>query len=247
MSAISAVIVDDMAPARAKLRRYLGEDSRVRVVGEASSCRQAALLIAEQRPQIAFLDIHLPDGSGMDLIETFAVPTRPISIFVTAFDQHAVRAFDMDARDYLLKPFARERFRLALNRAIEQLYHQATAQDSAEKRQFVWQMSVKDKTGRRFIDLNEVNSIVVDDHYFSVNWGGRVHLIRGSLRTLQDQLDPDTFMRVHRSTVVRIASIKAIRERGRGDYTIELCDGSAVPISRRHHKAIRARFSLGSL
>jgi two-component system LytT family response regulator len=247
MSAISAVIVDDMAPARAKLRRYLAEDSRVRVVGEASSCRQASLLIAEQRPQVAFLDIHLPDGGGMELMEGIAVPARPICIFVTAFDQHALRAFDMDARDYLLKPFSRERFGLALNRAIEQLSHRVAIQDLAERRRFLWQMSVKDKTGRRFIDLHEVNTIVADDHYLGVSWGGRVHLIRGSLRALQDQLDPDAFMRVHRSTVVRIASIKAIRERGRGDYTIELQDGSAVPISRRHHKAIRARFSLGSL
>jgi two-component system LytT family response regulator len=247
MSEICAVIVDDMAPARAKLRRYLVEDARVTVVGEAASCRQASLLIAEQRPQIAFLDIHLPDGSGMDLLDGLAAPARPISIFVTAFDQHALRAFEKDARDYLLKPFARERFRLALNRAIEQLSHRAATQDLEERRQFVWQISVKEKTGRRFIDLNEIDAIIADDHYLSVNWGGRVHLIRGSLRILQHQLDPGTFIRVHRCAMVRIAGIKAIRERGRGDYAIELRDGSAVPISRSYHKAIRARFSLRSL
>jgi two-component system LytT family response regulator len=247
MSPIRAVIVDDMAPARAKLRRYLVEDARVTVVGEAASCRQAALLIAEQHPQIAFLDIHLPDGSGMDLLDGWAAPARPISIFVSAFDQHALQAFEKDARDYLLKPFARERFRLALNRAIEQLSHRAATQYLAEGRQFVRQLSVKDRTGRRFIDLNEVDAIFADDHYLSVSWDGRAHLIRGSLRTLQHQLDPGIFMRVHRSAMVRIAGIKAIRERGRGDYMIELQDGSAVPIGRRYQKAIRACFRLRSL
>jgi two-component system LytT family response regulator len=246
MSAIRAVIVDDMSPARAKLRRYLAEDRRVTVVGEAASCRQAALLIAEQRPQIAFLDIQLPDGSCMDLLDGLAAPARPISIFVTAFDQHALRAFEMDVRDYLLKPFARERFRLALNRAIEQLCHRAT-QDFAEKRQYAPQITLKDRTGCQFIDLDEIDLIAADDHYLSFSWRGRVRLIRGSLRVLQRELDPEKFIRVNRSAVARIASIKAIRARGRGDYAIELRDGSVVPISRDHHAALRARFKLSSL
>jgi two-component system LytT family response regulator len=246
MSEIRAIIVEDMAPARAKLRRYLAEDHRVTLVGEASSCRQAALLIADQRPQIAFLDIHLPDGSGMDILEGVAAPGKPISIFVTAFDQHALRAFEMDARDYLLKPFRRERFRLALNRAIEQLSHRPT-RDFAETRQYAPQITFKDRTGRRFIDLDEVDVIAADDHYLSLSWGGRIRLIRGSLGALQRELDPNKFMRVHRSTVVRVASIKAIRERGRGAYAIELRDGSEVPISRSYHTAIRARFRLSRL
>jgi two-component system LytT family response regulator len=247
MSAIRAVLVDDMAPARAKLRRYVAEDCRVTVVGEAASCRQAASLIDEHRPQLAFLDIHLPDGSGMDLIDGLDVTARPISIFVTAFDQYALRAFEMDARDYLLKPFARERFVLALNRAIEKLSYRQATQDVAKERQYIQQISVKDKNGRWFMDLNEIDAIVADDHYLRVSWGGRVHLIRGSLRALQRELDPDGFMRVHRSAMVRIASIKRIRERKRGDYAIELQSGTAVPISRRYHTAIRARFSLRSL
>jgi two-component system LytT family response regulator len=247
MSTIRAVIVDDMAPARAKLRRYLAEDCRVTVAGEATSCRQAALLIEEHRPQLAFLDIHLPDGSGMDLIEGLAVPARPISIYVTAFDQYALRAFEMDARDYLLKPFTRERFGLALNRAIEKLSHPSATQVVVKERQYIERMSVKHKSGRWFMDLNEIDAIVADDHYLRVNWGGRVHLIRGSLRALQRQLDPDSFVRVHRSAMVRIASIKGIHERKRGDYAIELQSGFAVPISRRYHTAIRARFSLRRL
>jgi len=246
MSGIRTVIVDDMGPARAKLRRYLAEDSRVTVVGEAASCRQAALLIAELRPQIAFLDIHLPDGSGIDLLDR-AGPASPVGILVTAFDQYALRAFEMDARDYLLKPFARERFRLALNRAIEQLPHQAATRDLGKGRQYLRQMSFKDKSGRWFIDLNEVDVITADDHYLSVRRGGRVHLIRGSIRALQSELDPDAFMRIHRSILVRIASIRALHRRRCGDYAIELKDGSTAPVSRRYHEAIRACFRLRSL
>jgi two-component system LytT family response regulator len=246
MSVISAVIVDDMAPARAKLRRYLAEDSRVTVVGEAASCRQADSLIAEQRPQIAFLDIQLPDGSGMELLDR-TEPTGPVGIFVTAFDQYALRAFEMDARDYLLKPFARERFRLALNRAIEQLSHRAATQGRGKGRQYLQQLSFKDKSGRWFIDLNEVDVITAEDHYLSVKCGARVHLIRGSIRALQRELDPDAFIRIHRSILVRIAGIISIHERGCGDYAMELKDGSTLPVSRRHHEAIRACFSLRSL
>jgi two-component system LytT family response regulator len=247
MTGIRAIVVDDMPPARAKLRRYLAEDSRVTVVGEAGSCRQAALLIGEQRPQIAFLDIRLPDGNGLDLLEQPASPVGPIGILVTAFDQYALRAFDMDARDYLLKPFSRERFRIALNRAIDRLSQRAAAQNCLEKQQYVRQLSIKNQTGRLFIDLNEVDVIVADDHYLSVSCGGRVYLIRGSLRALQKQLDPEMFMRVHRSTVVRIESIKAIRERGRGDYALELRDGSSIPISRSHVSAIRGLLKLRRL
>lgn len=247
MSAIRAIVVEDMAPARAKLRRYLAEDCRVTLVGEAASCRQAAVLIAQHRPQIVFLDIQLPDGSAMDLLDSLPAPVKPISIFVTAFDQHALRAFEMDARDYLLKPYARERFRVALNRAIEQLPQRGISHELVRERRYARQMTFKDRTGRHFIDLNEVDAIAAEDHYLRVRWRGRVYLIRGSLRVLQRELDPDEFMRVHRRTVVRIASIKSIRGRGRGDYAIELRDGSAIPVSRSHHPAIKARFSLKAL
>jgi two-component system LytT family response regulator len=153
----------------------------------------------------------------------------------------------MDARDYLLKPFRRERFRLSLDRAILQLSQRAATQDVVEERQYTRQITFKDRTGRRFIDLDEVDLIVTDDHYLSLRWGGRARLIRGSLRALQRELDPDRFMRVHRCAMVRVASIKAIRERGRGDYAIELRDGSAVRISRSYHMEIKARFRLRSL
>ncbi|HXP67081.1 MAG TPA: LytTR family DNA-binding domain-containing protein [Steroidobacteraceae bacterium] len=247
MSVIGAVIVDDMAPARAKLRRYLAEDRRVAVVGEAESCRQAALLIADQQPQIAFLDVRLPDGSGMDILARLATRANPIAIFVTAFDQYALRAFEVDARDYLLKPFARERFRLALNRAIELLSQRVGTQTLAKERRYLWQLCIKDRNGRRFISLDEIDVIDADDHYLRVRWGGRLHLIRGSLAALERELDPAHFMRVHRSAVVRLAGIRAIRQYNRGDYAVELRDGSSVPISRTYHREIRARFNLKRL
>ncbi len=244
MSAIRTLIVDDMPPARAKLRRYLADEPRVTVVGEASSHRQAAKMIAMQCPQIAFLDIHLPDGNGLDLLAGLAENTRPAVVLVTAFDEHALRAFDLDARDYLLKPFRRERFRLALDRALARLPD--TAANDRRAPVYLSRLTVKDRMGSHFIDLSDIDRIDADDHYLVFTSRGRRYLLRGSLRDLQPQLDPEHFVRVHRSCLVRIAGIRAIRGRGDGDYLIDMRDGSTVPISRSHHGDIRTRLGLAT-
>jgi two-component system LytT family response regulator len=246
VNAIRTLIVDDMRPARAKLRRYLAEEPRVTVVGEASCQRQAMELIAARRPQIAFLDIHLPDGSGLELIESLADNMRPVVIFVTAFDQHALRAFDVDARDYLLKPFYRERFRLALNRAIERIVDDADTVICGAPRQYLSRLTVKDRTGRHFIELIAIDRFDADDHYLKFKSGGRAYLLRGSLGELEPRLDPQQFVRIHRSCLVRIASVKAVCARGNGDYMFELHDGSAAPIGRSYHADLRARLGLAS-
>jgi two-component system, LytTR family, response regulator len=245
VNAIRTLIVDDMRPARAKLRRYLAEEPRVTLVGEASCQRQAVELIAARRPQIAFLDIHLPDGSGLELIESLAHNMRPVVIFVTAFDQHALRAFDVDARDYLLKPFYRERFRLALNRAVERIVDADTVMSGASQR-YLSRLTVKDRTGRHFVELSAIDRFDADDHYLKFKSGGRPYLLRGSLEALEPRLDPQQFVRIHRSCLVRMASVKAVRARGNGDYMFVLRDGSTAPIGRSYHGELRARLGLTS-
>jgi two-component system LytT family response regulator len=256
VKAIRTLIVDDEPLARETLRVLLRADPEVDVVGECRSGPEAVDRTLELEPDLVFLDIQMPEMDGFDVLETLAVEgvRIPTIVFVTAYDQYALRAFEVHALDYLLKPFDDERFERALERAklelsrrqdaamasrIEALLadHRAAAEgeESAvgEEREGPVERFVVRSSGRiHFVDVGEVDWVEAAGDYVRLHTGERSHLMRETMKELEDSLDPDVFVRIHRSTIVRIGFVKEIRTTGTGQYVVLLEDGTRRNLSR---------------
>lgn len=257
MKAIRTLIVDDEPLARETLRVLLKGDPQIEVIGESRSGHEAAERILESEPDLVFLDIEMPEMDGFDVLETVAAEGArlPTVVFVTAYDQYALRAFEVHALDYLLKPFDDERFERTLERAkvdvsrredaavasrIEALladHRAAVAEGGApsgeEGREAPVERFVVRSSGRiHFVDVGEVDWIEAAGDYVRLHTGERSHLMRGTMKELEDSLDPDEFVRIHRSTIVRIGFVKEIRTTGTGQYVVQLEDGTRRNLSR---------------
>lgn len=236
---IRTVIVDDVALARERVRRYLEGESDIEVVGEAANGAGAVRLAAETAPQLVFLDIGLPDIDGFEVVKRLPPQGRPVVIFLTAHDDRALQAFDVNALDYLVKPFRYERFQQALDRARRQLRLQAG--DGAEPPRYIRRMAIRDGARTDVVDMETVDYIDVAGHYLCVHVGKRVHLIRGSLGELEARLDPAEFIRIHRSIIVRIDCVRSLAARRNGDSDVLLVDGGKLLLSRTYRDAVRPK------
>jgi two-component system LytT family response regulator len=236
------MIADDEAPARRKLARLLGEHEDVSIVAEASNGIDALDLIAMTKPQLVFLDIHMPDLDGLGVAETLVRSEAPPSIvFVTAFDQYAVKAFEVNALDYLLKPFDRERFESALTRARQSLETQKdsdkladTLRELRNEEHYVRRLFIPNDGRSFFVATREVARLESDGNNVVVHTARGVHTLRATLESLEARLDPAQFARVHRSHVVNIDDIAEIHSWFHGDYKILMRDGTEIAWSRRY-------------
>jgi two-component system LytT family response regulator len=236
------MIADDEAPARRKLARFLAEHDDIAVVAEASNGIDAVDLIAMTKPDLIFLDIHMPDLDGLGVAETLLrSDARPSIVFVTAFDQYAVRAFEMNALDYLLKPYDRERFDKALARirAAEE-----TRLDTSRLAETLAQLRNEERYVRRllipndgrsfFVAVREIARLEAEGNNVVVHTSRGTHALRATLESLEGRLDPAQFARVHRSHVVNIDEIAEIHPWFHGDYKILMRDGTEIAWSRRY-------------
>ncbi len=242
MSAIRALIVDDVALARERVRLYLADEPDIAIVGEAATGADAVRLIASLTPDLVFLDVQLPDFDGFEIVRRLPERTQPVVIYLTAHDDQAIKAFEVHALDYLLKPFSRERFSRALNRARQQLG--ARAEPTAE---YLKRLAIKEKDRTDVVETDHVDYIDVAGHYLCVHVCKAVHLIRGSLGDLETRLDPDRFARVHRSAIVQLDRVKSLSPRRNGDCDIALKDGGKLLLSRTYRDTLRAKLGLGEL
>ena len=224
-----ALIVDDEAVARRELRRLLKEHEWVEIVGEASNIEEALTRVNELDPQLLFLDIQMPGGSGFDLLTRLEEP--PQVIFTTAYDQHAVRAFEVSALDYLLKPIEPERLAAALLK-VNSL--QRTA-DVLER------VFVRDGSRCWFIPLREVRLISADGNYSRLSWGVLQPQLARPLTVLEQRLDPALFFRANRSQIINLDFIEAVDIGVGGRLHVQLRDGPEVEISRRQAQLFRRR------
>lgn len=239
---LNVMIADDEAPARRKLARLLGEHEDVSIVAEASNGIDALDLIAMTKPQLVFLDIHMPDLDGLGVAETLVRSEAPPSIvFVTAFDQYAVKAFEVNALDYLLKPFDRERFESALTRARQSLETQKdsdkladTLRELRNEEHYVRRLFIPNDGRSFFVATREVARLESDGNNVVVHTARGVHTLRATLESLEARLDPAQFARVHRSHVVNIDDIAEIHSWFHGDYKILMRDGTEIAWSRRY-------------
>lgn len=252
MDRIGVVLVDDEPPARDKLRTFLAEDPRVDVLGEAGDGMKAVAMIEELRPELVFLDIQMPEMDGFEVLEALDVDPLPQVVFVTAYDEHAVRAFEVRALDYLLKPVDADRFEAAVDRAIEELARGRSAEAGARARDVlsalprerrVLERFLVRKRGRMFlVPVERVDWIAAAGNYVELHAGSESHLVRGTLQELDERLDPALFARIHRSTIVNLRRVKELHPWSHGDLLVVLADGTELRMSRRYRDALHGTF-----
>jgi two-component system LytT family response regulator len=238
------VLVDDEPPARAKLKRFIDGLEDFEVVAEADSVDTAIAAIDTAQPEVVFLDIQLGEHTGFDVIEALAGVASPYIVFTTAYSEHAVRAFDVQALDYLLKPFDRERFMRSIAKLREALVDPDHGDLDERVRRVISQMPgqktavrqilARDRSRAYFIAVDAIERISAAGNYVEVYAGGKVHLIREPLAKMVAQLDPAEFIRVHRSHVVRVSFITELRPMFHGDYELVLRNGERLSLSRRY-------------
>lgn len=239
------VIADDEAPAREKLERWLAAEADVTLVGSADDGLAAARCIARSQPDVVFLDIQMPGMSGLHVAAQLETDSAPLIVFVTAFDAHAVRAFDLCATDYLLKPYDHARFARALARVRERLAtpRPGASAVSAGRAGAARCERLLVPDGERLvpIDVDAIDWLEADDNYVRVHTGGRIYLLRRTLHDLLAQLGDDRFGRIHRSAAVHLGRIESLSPLFKGDYEIRLRGGRTLRLSRRYREALFSR------
>ena len=259
---LRAVIVDDEPDARDVVRTLLGAHDSIRVVGEATNGRDAVALIRRSRPDIVFLDVQMPDLDGFGVLEQLDGEVPRVVVFVTAHDEHAIRAFEMHALDYVLKPFGRPRFDAAVARAIERLSAldalslQRTLASMADGRrsrqeppaELATDAAGPDASGGRpaplrrlgvrqgsritLVDVESIDWIAADGDYVRIHAGSARHLVLQRLHALEEALEPGTFVRIHRSVLVNVARIRELHRESDGGGSIVLRDGVRLRVAR---------------
>jgi two-component system, LytTR family, response regulator len=242
---IRVVIADDEAPAREKLERWLSEQPDMAVVGSAEDGLSASQCIERFHPDVAFLDVQMPTLSGLQVAAQLEPSSAPLIVFVTAFDEHAVKAFDLNAIDYLLKPYDRDRFARTVQRVRERLRdHQSGAAAVAMGRartSSCERLLVPDGQRLQLIDTASVEWLEADDNYVHVHTTTRTYLLRRTLQDLLSQLGEQRFVRIHKSTAVNLGSIGSLTPLFKGDYEIHLHNGRTLRLSRRYRDTLFAR------
>jgi two-component system LytT family response regulator len=249
MKPIRTILADDERHARQKLRALLASHSDIEIVADCASGDDAVASIRELRPDLAFLDVQMPGRDGFDVVVAAGEAVRHV-IFVTAFDQYAVRAFDVQALDYLLKPFDRARLEKALERARAQIRGDGDLHDRLlalveqvrPEARAIDRMMVKSSGRITFLRVDEIDWIEAADNYVRVHAGREGHLIRETMNHLEAQLDRRKFVRIHRSAIVNVDSIAEIRSLFHGDHSIRLRTGVEIPLGRSYRDRLEALF-----
>jgi two-component system LytT family response regulator len=235
---IRALVVDDEPLARSNLTVLLRRDPEIEIVRECGSGVEALAEIRKSKPDLVFLDVQMPECDGFDVLEMLGRDLPPAVVFVTAYDQYALRAFESGALDYLLKPFDNARFDRALGRAKERLAHGRNSARTME-----W-LSVKSAGQISFVKISEIDWIEAADYYSCLHVGKKTHLLRRSLSELDQELDQDVFCRIHRSTIVKLDRVRGLKLNESGEYDVLLDNGTRLRLSRRYRKQLQSRLSV---
>jgi two-component system LytT family response regulator len=248
------LIVDDESPARAKVRRLLADAPDVEIVGEAASGREAVDAIVSAAPDVVFLDVQMPELDGFGVIDEIGVDNMPQVVFTTAYDEHALKAFEVRALDYLLKPFTPERFQRVLERAREQLRrddgaHAVRAQLEplmaalARAPSYLRRVLVRTETRALLLPVERIDRVQADRNYVRLIAGQEEFVVRTSISSFAERLDPARFLRINRSEIVRLDAVKELQPWFHGDYRVVMHDGVVLMWSRRYRAAAAADFA----
>jgi two-component system LytT family response regulator len=241
---IRTLIVDDEPLARERITRFLNGEADIEIVGECADGREAVEQIRQLRPDLVFLDIQIPELDGFGVLEEVGVEGMPAVVFVTAYDNYALKAFDYHALDYLLKPYDSERFGRAVERARTQILTGKTTdidqrllsllENLKTEQKHLERLMVKSQGRVFFLRTEEIDWIEAEGNYVRLHVVKESHLLRETMNHLASRLDPQKFLRIHRSTLVNIERIKELQPMFSGDYTVILRDGTELTLSRTY-------------
>jgi two-component system, LytTR family, response regulator len=253
MRKLRVLMADDEPLVRSGLRSFVTNDARLELIGEAADGAEAIALVRQHAPDLLLLDVQMPEQDGFAVVDALGEALPPAVVFVTAFDAYAIRAFDVHAVDYLLKPFEEDRFTVAIGRACERLSGQRPTISADVIRQLadtlatpavgVERLLVKHDGRVTVVPLEEVDWIESADNYVRIHSRGRSILLRETLRDLEEQLPPSRFARVHRGAMVNLARVRELQPMFGGESVILLTTGAKVPLSRGYRDRFRERLS----
>lgn len=256
MNTIRTLIVDDEPLARERIKRFLASERDLELVGEAANGREAVACILALKPDLVFLDIQITEPDGFGVVEAVGIEQMPAVIFVTAYDRYALQAFDVNALDYLLKPYNRERFRKAVERARAHLSNAPTGELNERLLSLLENFKTEPRhlerlmiksTGRVFfLRTEEIDWIEAEGNYLRLHVGRDAHLLRETMNRLAAKLDNDKFLRIHRSSLVNIERIKELQPLFSGDYVVILRDGQQLTLSRSYRDKLLELFENSS-
>jgi len=250
---VRALVVDDEPHARERIRTLLARHPDVEVIGECESGDDAVRAILEDRPDLVLLDVQMPGLTGFEVLAAVAADYLPTIVFVTAYDAYALQAFDVNAVDYVLKPINPARFAAAVARARARLADRSGGDERERLQSLAAHVSSHAgglgpllrfvvRTGSKvsFVRADDVDWIDAADNYVRLHVGGRAHLVRGTMKTTEDRLDPDVFVRIHRSVIVNLERVASVEPYARGEYLVTMADGTRLVSSRAFSARLRA-------
>jgi two-component system, LytTR family, response regulator len=248
---LRTLIVDDEPLARERIKRFLRDESDIEIIGECGNGKDAITAITGQSPDLVFLDIQMPEKNGFDVIKSLNGGKIPAIVFVTAYDQYALQAFDVHALDYLLKPFTRERIHRAVSRARESIENRRLGKiderlisliaDLKTEKKYLERLVVK-STGRVFfLRTDEIDWIEAAGNYVKLHVGNDSHLIRETMNAVEAKLSPDMFVRIHRCHIVNIEQVRELQPWFNGEYVVFLKNGTRLTLSRGYRERLQER------
>jgi len=249
MSAITAVIADDEPLARERIRTLLSKFPQVAVVAEARDGKETLCKVRELRPSLLFLDVQMPEMDGFAVLEKLDPDMAPAVIFVTAYDAFALRAFEFHAVDYLLKPFTRARFARAIEHTLRKLSQDGAGygprvvsllESIRSERRANDRVAIHTDEGVYFVRIPDIDWLEASGNYIKIHTGVQEHLLRSSLKSFEERLDPDRFLRVHRSAIINVDSIQRLEPWFHGEYSVVLRDGTRLTSSRTYSERLRS-------
>ena len=248
---IRVLLSDDESLARERLRHLLKDEADIEIVGECGDGNSAIAMIQQEKPDLVFLDIQMPETDGFGVIAALNGEPMPLTIFVTAYDRYAMKAFEVHALDYLLKPVGKERLAEALDHARKQLQHPSEASFQRRVLDLLADMDARQNVPERIIikadgeivclKPNEIDWAESAGNYVCLHVGSNTHILRETITSLESRLGPRQFLRVHRSTLVNVDRIKTLRPSLYGDYSILLRDGTKLTLSRGFRETVLRR------
>jgi two-component system LytT family response regulator len=235
---ITAIIVDDEPLARSNLSILLRLDPTIQIIAECGSGIEAPAMIRDLKPDLLFLDVQMPECDGFDVLELLGNDVPPAVVFVTAYDQYALRAFEAGALDYLLKPFDNARFDLALKRARQKIALSKTLPRKLDR------IAIKNAGQVSFLKISEIDWIEAADYYACLHVAQRTHMLRRSISELEQDLDPAIFCRIHRSTIVNLDRVRGLTLSEDGEYEVLLENKAKLRLSRSYRKQLQGRLGV---
>jgi two-component system LytT family response regulator len=252
---IKALIVDDEPLARDRIRELLKDHAEVEIIDEARNGQEAIASVTNHNPDLVFLDVQMPDLDGFDVLQNLNPEQLPLIIFVTAYDEHALRAFDVHAVDYLTKPFDRKRFAEAIDQAkvvMKGAKEPDTArilsmlQELRAGSRYLERFAIKNGETVFFVRAGDVDAFEAQGNYVRLSLANSSHLIRDTLNNIESQINPRMFVRIHRRTIVNIDRIKEVQTWARGEYRVVLLTGAHYTLSRSYRQHFEKFIKLGA-